>query len=52
MPKTDITEIAADPVAQTPAPVPATPTEGGSYLVDDTTGERKLIERTQPKEQA
>lgn len=54
MPKTDTTILTTDPVAHipAPAPAPATPTEGGSYRVDDATGEHTLIERTQPKEQA
>lgn len=43
MAKTEPTKP-AEPV-QTPAP--ATPKEGGSYLIDDTTGEHTLLERTQ-----
>ena len=35
------------PIVETPPP---TPTEGGSYLVDEATGELTLIERTQPQE--
>ena len=36
------------PPAQNQAP--ATPSQGGSYTLDDATGERTLTERTQPKE--
>jgi len=35
-----------------PAQAPATPSQGGSYTLDDATGERTLTERTQPKEQS
>lgn len=30
-----------------PVAIPATPAHGGSYTLDDTTGEHILIERTQ-----
>lgn len=39
------TETAA-PVAATPV-APPTPCSGGSYLVDEQTGEHRLVERTQ-----
>jgi len=42
------TEPAASPVAR-PAPQPH---EGGSYTLDDATGERVLVERTEPNTQA
>ena len=32
--------------------IPATPTHGGSYRVDDATGEHTLIERTEPNTKA
>jgi hypothetical protein len=31
------------------APAPATPAHGGSYVVDEKTGEHVLVERTQEK---
>lgn len=34
------------PVA--PPPTPAPPAEGGSYMVNEQTGEHTLVERTQP----
>ena len=37
------------PDAPAPAQLPATPSQGGSYLVDDQTGEHQLVERTQDK---
>lgn len=40
-----------DPPALYPF-TPVTPSHGGSYTLDDTTGEHILIERTQPKEPA
>lgn len=44
MAKTDTVKPTAAPVQ---TPVPPTPKEGGSYTLDDTTGEHTLIERTQ-----
>ena len=49
MAKNDTSKPAAEPVVQTPAP--ATPKEGGSYTLDDKTGEHTLIERTQENTQ-
>lgn len=47
MAKTD-TSKATDPVQTT---APATPKEGGSYMVDEKTGEHTLIERTKENTQ-
>jgi hypothetical protein len=41
-PQTDTVETSAQPV------IPATPSSGGSYLVDDATGEHTLTGRTEP----
>jgi len=45
-PQSDPVETSAQPVT------PATPSSGGSYRVDDATGEHTLIERTEPNTQA
>lgn len=44
MAKPDTTKP-ADPVQ---TPVAESPKEGGSYTLDDATGERVLVERTKP----
>lgn len=36
------------PAAPVQAPAPESPKEGGSYTLDDATGERVLVARTQP----
>lgn len=50
-PNTATTTETATPVAATPAASPALsvlpPAQGGSYLVDEKTGEHTLTERTQ-----
>lgn len=40
--------VKTDPVQ---TPVPATPKEGGSYTLDDKTGEHTLIQRTKENTQ-
>src|SRR3990167_4034347 len=53
--RTDMATEKQPATKDTPPPAqnqaPATPSQGGSYTLDDATGEHTLTERTQPKEQ-